>query len=82
MERSMEDISSIFEEVREIVMDVKSRGNAVALTHYQKHKADITTKDLEVSDAEIRAAYAALDPAVVECLRTAARNIFPTGGAW
>jgi len=75
MERSMEDISSIFEDVRNIVMDVKNRGNAVALTHYQKHKADITTKDLEASENEIREAYATLDPTVVECLKTAARNI-------
>ncbi|MBW1779565.1 MAG: histidinol dehydrogenase [Deltaproteobacteria bacterium] len=75
MERSMEDISSIFEDMRRIVDDVKNRGNAVALEHYQKHKADIRTPDLEVSEAEIQEAYKQVDPAVVECLKTAARNI-------
>ena len=75
MERSMEDISSIFEDVRAIVEDVKARGNTVALTHYQKHKADIATQDLEVSEAEIKEAYAALDASVVDCLKTAAQNL-------
>lgn len=71
----MEDISSVFEDVRGIVTDVKNRGNAVALAHYRKHKADITAGDLEVSEAEIREAYATVDSRVVECLKTAARNI-------
>ena len=31
MERSMEDISSIFEDVRNIVNDIKTRGDAVTL---------------------------------------------------
>jgi histidinol dehydrogenase len=75
MERSMEDISSIFEDVRGIVNDVKMHGNAVALTHYRKHKADIAVTDLEVSEAEIREAYDKVDSRVVECLKTAARNI-------
>jgi len=75
MERSMEDISSIFEDVRTIVNDVKRRGNAVALTHYRKHKPDIAPEDLEVSPAEIREAYTQVDATVVECLKTAAQNI-------
>jgi histidinol dehydrogenase len=75
MERSMEDISSIFEDVRGIVNDVKKRGNAVALAHYRKHKADITATDLKVSETEIREAYDMVDSTVVQCLRTAARNI-------
>ena len=75
MERSMEDISSVFEDVRGIVMDVKNRGNEVALAHYQKHKADIATPDLEVSKKEIQEAYAIVSPEVVECLKTAAKNI-------
>jgi len=75
MERSMEDISSILEDVRGIVMDVKHRGDAVALTHYRKHKADITADDLVVSESEIREAYEKVDPKVVECLKTAGQNI-------
>jgi len=71
----MEDISSIFEDVRAIVNDVKKRGNAVALAHYQKHKPDISPDDLEVSAAEIQEAYTRVDATVVECLKTAAQNI-------
>jgi histidinol dehydrogenase len=75
MERSMEDISSIFEDVRGIVNDIKSRGDAVALAHYRKHKPDIGRNDLEASEAEIREAYDRVDSKVVESLKTAARNI-------
>ena len=75
MERSMDDIASVFEDVRDIVMDIKARGNAVALEHYRKHKEDITEADLEVSKAEIQDAYSRIDPKVVECLKAAAKNI-------
>ncbi len=75
MERSMEDISSVYEDVRKIVADVKSRGDAVALEHYKKHKEDISPADLEVTPAEIQEAYNQVDPEVVECLKRAARNI-------
>ena len=75
MQRSMEDISSIYEDVRKIVDDVRTRGNAVALEHYRKHKDDISTPDLEVTREEIDDAYKQVDPKVVDCLKTAARNI-------
>ncbi|MBW2616920.1 MAG: histidinol dehydrogenase, partial [Deltaproteobacteria bacterium] len=75
MQRSMEDISSVYEDVRKIVDDVKTRGNAVALEHYRKHKDDISTPDLEVTREEIDDAYKELDPKVVDCLKIAAQNI-------
>ncbi|MFO7985770.1 MAG: histidinol dehydrogenase [Desulfatiglandaceae bacterium] len=75
MERSMEDISSIFEDVRAIVNDVKNNGDEVALKHYLKHKADITPADLEVTKQEIEAAYTEVDPKVVDALKVAATNI-------
>jgi histidinol dehydrogenase len=75
MQRSMEDISSIYEDVRKIVDDVKKRGNSVVLEHYRKHKDDISTPDLEVAREEIDDAYKQLDPKVVDCLKTAAQNI-------
>lgn len=75
MERSMEDISSIFEEMRLIVNDIKAHGDAVALRHYKKHKEDITGADLEVTRGEIEQAYSQVDPRVVENLKIAAENI-------
>lgn len=75
MERSMEDISSIYDDVRKIVEDVKKRGDAVALEHYRKHKDTISKADLEVTKDEIAEAYKQLKPKVVEALKTAARNI-------
>jgi histidinol dehydrogenase len=75
MERSMEDISSVFEDVRNIVNDIKTRGDAVTLEHYKKHKDDIAPSDLEATPEEIKEAYNQLDPHVVECLKAASRNI-------
>ncbi len=75
MERSMEDISSVYEDVRKIVNNVKNRGDIVALDHYRKHKNDITPSDLEASREEIREAYGQLDPKVIDCLKKAAQNI-------
>lgn len=75
MERSMEDISSIHENVRKIVEDIRQRGDAVALEHYKKHKSDITPADLEVTREEIDEAYKEIDPDVVDCLKVAAENI-------
>jgi len=75
MERSMDDISSIFEDVRVIVDDIKNSGNEVILEHYKKHKSDITISDLEATREEIEEAYNVVGPEVVKCLKTAAMNI-------
>jgi histidinol dehydrogenase len=75
MERSMEDISSIYDDTRKIVEDIRKNGDAVSLKHYKKHKEDISSHDLEASRDEIEQAYSQLDPKVVECLKTAAGNI-------
>jgi histidinol dehydrogenase len=75
MERSMEDISSIFEETRLIVNDIRANGDAVTLKHYRKHKEDITSADLEVTRDEIKDAYKQIDKKVVDCLKIAAENI-------
>jgi histidinol dehydrogenase len=75
MTRSMEDISSIYEDVRMIVYDVKEHGNSVALAHYRKHKAGISTPDLEVTREEIEAAYNQIDAKVVDSLKVASQNI-------
>jgi histidinol dehydrogenase len=75
MERSMEDISSIYDDVRKIVEDIRSRGDAVALGHYRKHKEDISPADLEATPGEIQAAYQEVDSKVVEGLEVAAENI-------
>ena len=75
MERSMEDISSIYEDVRKIVEDIRNRGDSVTLEHYRKHKSDISSGDLEAGPDEIKEAYNQVDPEVIECLKTASRNI-------
>ena len=75
MERSMEDISSIYEDTSKILKDIKENGDAVALLHYKKHKEDISPSDLEATKEEIKEAYNQIDSKVVDCLKVAAENI-------
>jgi histidinol dehydrogenase len=75
MERSMEDISSVYEETRKIVEDIREKGDAVSLKHYRKHKEDISQADLEVTREETEQAYKQMDPKVVDFLKVAAENI-------
>lgn len=75
MERSMEDISSVYKETRKIVEDIRRNGDRVSLSHYRKHKEDISPRDLEVTREEIQEAYGLVDSGVVDCLKIAAENI-------
>jgi histidinol dehydrogenase len=75
MERSKEDISSIYEETRRIVEDVRDNGDAVSLAHYRKHKKDISSKDIEATRGEIDHAYKQVRAKVVDSLKMAADNI-------
>ena len=75
MERSMEDISSVYEDMRKIVADVKQNGDAVSLKHYKKLKEDICQADLEVTREEIDQAYKQMDSKAVDYLKIAAENI-------
>jgi histidinol dehydrogenase len=75
MQRSMEDISTVYEEVRQIVEDIRENGDAVSLKHYKKHKKDISLADLEVTPEQIEEAYKQVDSKVVDCLKIAAENI-------
>jgi len=75
MKRSSADISSVYEEVRGIVLDVRDNGDQVALNHYKKYKPNLTLKDLEVRKEEVEEAYRNVDPKVIDALRFASENI-------
>ncbi len=75
MERSMEDISSIYDYVRDIVADVKDHGDPVLLRVNGEFKADVAPSDLTVTREEIRRAYDQVDGAVIDSLKAAAANI-------
>ena len=75
LKRSMEDVSAIFADMRDVCVDIATRGDIVTLDHYTKYKDDITPADLVVTQAEIDAAYDAVEPEVVEKLEFAAANI-------
>ena len=75
LKRSMMDVSDVFESIKAVVDDIKARGDAVAVEHYKKLKADIKASDFVVTRAEIEAAYDEVDDKVVDCLKIAAKNI-------
>ena len=60
--------------VSDIIADVRARGDA-ALLDYCERFDKVRLTDLEVSPAEFDAAMAAVDPAFLEVLATAAANI-------
>jgi len=75
MKRFSEDIDSIYEEVRKIVLDVRDNGDQVALDHYKKYKHGLTLKDLEVKKEEVEEAYRNVDSKVIDSLKFASDNI-------
>ena len=75
LRRSMQDISDIYLQVRDIVLDVQKRGDIVSIEHYRKFKEDIDLDDLVVTREEIDKAYEALDDNVIDELKAAAANI-------
>jgi histidinol dehydrogenase len=75
MQRSMEELGDIYEDMRAICEDIRERGDVVTLEHYTKSKADISPADLKVTEGEIKAAYDEVSAEVVEHLKFAADNI-------
>jgi histidinol dehydrogenase len=75
MQRSMEDISAIFDDIRKIVQDVRVRGDLSLLDSSREFKKDVKREDLEVTKGEIEKAHKVLEPDIINSLRKAAENI-------
>ncbi len=75
MTRSMEELGDVYEGVREICEDIRTRGDAVTIEHYRKLKDDICAADLKVTPEETAAAYDQVPANVVEQLKFVAGNI-------
>jgi histidinol dehydrogenase len=75
MRRSMEDISSIYDYVRNIVTDVKERGDDALLDANRELKKTITSRDLTATPEEIRKAYRKVPPVLLKAMKKAASNI-------
>ncbi len=75
LSRSRADVGQVLEEVRAILAALRRDGEEETLRWHRQYKADLTVADLEVTAAEIEAAYAAVDPRVLTALKTAAANL-------
>lgn len=63
--------------VASIIADVRKRGDEALFEYAAKFdKAELSAQNIEVTQAEIDAAYDEVDPALVESLRRAAKNVF------
>lgn len=62
--------------VQDIIADVRANGDKALIAYSKKFdRCDLTPETMRVSDKEIREAYAALDPALIEVMKKAAENI-------
>ena len=75
LERSAVDVSGVYDHVRRIVEDVRSRGDAALLEANRELKPDLSSADLEVSPGEVEEAFGKVDGKVVDALEKAAGNI-------
>jgi histidinol dehydrogenase len=75
LRRSEQEISSVYDHVREIVEDVRQRGDAAILEASGEFKHDASAGDLKTTPQEIEDAYKQTNPEVVDALKHAARNI-------
>lgn len=68
-----EDVNAV---VRAIVDDVRTRGDAALIDYSERFdRVDLRSAGLRVTDAEIEAAHAKVEPAVIEALKLAAERI-------
>jgi len=76
LKRSRTDIASVWEEVGQIVRDVRENGQNVFLDYFRKEfKPDLKPDDLEVADDEVADAYKRVDSKLIDALKAAAKNI-------
>lgn len=75
LHRSMEDISDVYEHVRDILNNVRQQGDGPSLDWHRELKPDLTPDDFRVQPEEIKAAYAEVPSNIVDALQKAAVNI-------
>jgi histidinol dehydrogenase len=75
LRRSAVDVSGVYDHVRRIVEDVRTRGDEALVEANREFKADVTASDLEVTPDEIEKAFDQVEGKVVEALKIAAKNI-------
>ncbi len=76
IKRSPDDYGPYEATVKEIVAAVHERGDAALLEYTAKFdKAELTPETMRVTEEEIRAAYDAVDPGLLDVIRKAIKNI-------
>jgi histidinol dehydrogenase len=75
LQRSMEDVSGVYEAVRDIVRLVRLEGDPYLVENHRQFKKDLRVKDLLVHPDEIKEAYAKVEKGFLTALKSAAANI-------
>jgi histidinol dehydrogenase len=75
LQRSMEDVSEVYEAVRAIVGTVRLEGDPYLVANHRQFKKKLIPGDLRVHPAEIKEAYAKIGKGVLKALKASAANI-------
>lgn len=75
MQRSNEDISSVYDHVRSILDDIRAKGDAPAIQWHKELKADLSAEEFLVAEAEIKEAYTQVPANIIDALKKSAHNI-------
>jgi histidinol dehydrogenase len=75
LQRSMEEVSEVFENVRGIVGNVRQKRDAYLVENHIQFKKRLVAGDLKVQAEEIKEAYGEIGKGVLKALRAAAGNI-------
>jgi histidinol dehydrogenase len=75
LQRSMEEVSEVYENVRGIVGNVRQKGDAYLVENHIQFKKRLVAGDLKVQAEEIKEAYGKIGKGVLKALRAAAGNI-------
>ncbi len=74
--RSMEDISTVYQDMRKIVLDIAANGDRANVEgHRFMYKEDVTPDRFRVTRQDTERAYDRLDPKVLQSIKAAAANI-------
>jgi histidinol dehydrogenase len=75
LRRSMEDVSEVYEAVRDIVRLVRREGDPYLVENHRQFKKNLRVKDLQVRPEEIQEAYGKVEKGFLKALKAAAGNI-------
>jgi histidinol dehydrogenase len=74
--RTAADLATVRQEVREILDDVRRRGDEAIVDYHRRHdQVDLSTEDLRIPAQSLRASFASVSERLLQALRARADNL-------